>query len=89
MSYTNTSSFSVKLHELCNERCLFCFQDHETRKDKWILSSSEGYRAIYSAFKEGYRNIQFTWWEPLLHPKIITFITFAKKVWFDVIGVHW
>lgn len=88
MSYTNTSSFSVKLHELCNERCLFCFQDHETRKDKWILSSSEGYRAIYSAFKEGYRNIQFTWWEPLLHPKIITFITFAKKVWFDVIGVH-
>lgn len=88
MSHTNTTSFSVKLHELCNERCLFCFQDHETRKDKWILSSDEGYRVIYTAFKEGYRNIQFTWGEPLLHPKIITFIAFAKKVWFEVIGVH-
>lgn len=82
------SLFTLKVHELCNESCIFCFQDHDTRWKKNILKPKEACTIMYLAFKKWYKSINFSWWEPLIHPNIITFIAFAKKIGFEVIWVH-
>jgi len=80
--------FNFKIHELCNERCIFCFQDHDSRAEKKIITRDEAVQIIYNAFKDGYRSIQFTGGEPLIHPDILLFIRFAKKVGFPIIAIH-
>ena len=82
------SLFTLKVHELCNEGCIFCFQDHHSRWHKKILQPKDACTIMYIAYKKWYTSINFSWWEPLIHPHIITFIAFAKKIGFEVIGVH-
>lgn len=77
--------YTLRLHELCNEKCLFCFQKDEDRIKSKKLTDSEVYKGIIFAYKKWYKVIEFTWWEPLIHKNILKYISFAKKIWFEYI----
>lgn len=81
-------AFAIKLHELCNEKCSFCFQDNETRHKKFWFEDEKIFQIINYAFKQWYKIIYFTWWEPLIHKSIIKFIKFSKKIWFEYIYIQ-
>lgn len=80
--------YEVMLHKLCNEKCLFCSQDHESRVTSVKPDDNNIYKRILYWVKEGYTMLWFTWWEPLTHPNILKYIRFAKKAGFNYIRVQ-
>ncbi len=83
----NTSTcYEIMLHLACNARCLFCSQSHEQRS--FSLDEKQVYKSMLLWAKQKYGMLWFTGWEPLIHPKIIDYIRFAKKVGFEYIRVQ-
>ncbi len=82
------SCYEVMVHKLCNERCFFCSQDHESRTTAEKPNDALIYRRILYWFKEWYGMLWFTWWEPLTHPHIVKYIQFAKKIGFKYIRIQ-
>ncbi len=87
-SKNSKTCYEVVLHQLCNEKCLFCSQDHMSRGVSHKPSDDEILKRILYWYKEWYWMIGFTWWEPLIHRNFIKYVKFAKKVWFDFIRVQ-
>lgn len=82
------SCYEVMVHKLCNERCFFCSQDHESRVTAEKPDDRLIYKRILFWAKEWYGMLGFTWWEPLTHPHILKYIQFAKKAWFRYIRIQ-
>lgn len=82
------SCYEVMLHQLCNEKCLFCSQDHNSRTITEKPNDKQIYERILYWAKKWYGMLGFTWWEPLTHPNILKYIKFAKKSWFTFIRVQ-
>jgi len=80
--------YEVMLHKLCNEKCLFCSQEHETRLTAPKPSDADIFFRILQGKKQWYQMLWFTWWEPLIHPKIVDYVKFASKIWFDFIRIQ-
>ena len=80
--------FEIVLHMNCNARCLFCSQDHDHRKLSKIPKSEDIYRRILYWARKWYWLLWFTWWDPLIHPKLFEYIKFAQKAWFIYIRLQ-
>ena len=74
-------SLIIKLSELCNERCGFCFQENTTRTIKPKRTDIEVYKILIFMKKTSYSMVQFTGGEPLIHKNaLIRYARFAKKI---------
>lgn len=82
------SCYEVMVHKLCQERCLFCSQDHESRTTEIKPDDYDIYRRILHWIKNWYWMLWFTGWEPLIHPNIFKYIRFWKKAGFKLIRVQ-
>lgn len=83
-----SSCYEVMVHKLCNERCLFCSQDHESRTTAIKPNDMDIFKRILFGYKSWYGMLWFTGWEPLTHPNILKYINFAKKVGFKLIRIQ-
>lgn len=76
--------FRVSLLGGCNLKCTFCHNEGAPTTgtiDRTICNA-----AIKEAFNLGFRRVQFTGGEPLLHPKVADFISDARGI-FDNVGI--
>ncbi len=87
----NNICYTIKLHELCNYWCLFCFQKHENRANAEIKDRLVVFNLILNAYKKWYKSIEFTWGEPLLSKNIFIYLKFSKKIGFKniLIKTNW
>ncbi len=74
--------FRVSLLGACNLACPFCHNEGAATKGKLEIAFAE--RAICIAHELGFRRIQFTGGEPLLHPRVADFVKIARAVMPDV-----
>jgi cyclic pyranopterin phosphate synthase len=74
--------FRVSLLGACNLSCPFCHNEGGPSKGKLDLAFAE--RAMHIASKLGYRRVQFTGGEPLMHPRVAEFVRSAKTIMPDV-----
>ena len=82
------SCYEIMIHKLCNEKCLFCSQDHERRLSAIMPSDADIFHRILLWKKQWYWMLWFTWGEPLIHPNILKYVKFASKIWFNLIRVQ-
>lgn len=83
-----SSCYEVMVHKLCQEKCLFCSQDHASRTTDIKPEDIDIYKRILLWYKDWYWMLGFTWWEPLIHPNILKYIKFAKKVGYKYIRIQ-
>jgi len=82
------SCYEVMVHKLCNEKCLFCSQDHASRTTEIRPDDMNIYKRILYGAKKWYGMLGFTWGEPLIHKNILPYIRFARKAGFRLIRVQ-
>ena len=69
----------IEIAALCDLVCPFCFRQHIITPDK-IMDEKLFYRIIDQCSELGVPSIKLNWrGEPLLHPKLPEFISYAKK----------
>ena len=69
----------IETAAVCDLACPFCFRDYIATPDK-IISKELCYSIIDQAARLGVPSIKFNWrGEPLLHPNLPDFISYAKK----------
>ena len=74
--------FRISILGACNLACPFCHNEGGPHRGKLDIALVT--RAIYAARELGFRRIQFTGGEPLMHPKIDEFIGAARRIIEDV-----
>lgn len=74
--------FRVSLLGGCNLRCAFCH--NEGAPNKGTIDKYFCYTAIKCASNLGFKRIQFTGGEPLLHPQVEEFVSEARNSFGDV-----
>jgi GTP 3',8-cyclase len=74
--------FRVSLVGGCNLSCAFCH--NEGAPPKGVIDQSACFLAIKHSHELGFRRLQFTGGEPLIHPKVDTFVSEARKTFADV-----
>jgi len=74
--------FRVSLVGGCNLSCAFCH--NEGAPPKGMIDQSACFLAIKHSHELGFRRIQFTGGEPLIHPKVETYVSEARKTFADV-----
>lgn len=74
--------FRVSLVGACNLSCPFCHNEGASLNGRMDLTF--GIQAIKAATGVGFRRVQFTGGEPLLHPQVSYFVEQAKKFVADV-----
>lgn len=73
--------FRVSTVGVCNLRCLHCHNEGAPATGK--LDLDFGVKAMVEAFNIGFRRVQFTGGEPLLHPQIVAFVREGKRIFGD------
>lgn len=76
---------NIIINNICNQRCSYCFAEDSMTYEALPVKNQK-----YSTFisilhflsKNGYQDVRFLGWEPLLHPKLEKFILLAHKGWF-------
>lgn len=69
----------IETASICDLACPFCFREYLATPDK-IIDEKVCYNLIDQAVEMGIPSIKFNWrGEPLLHPKLPDFISYAKK----------
>lgn len=69
----------IETASICDLACPFCFREYTATPDK-IIDEDVCYDLIDQAAKMNIPSIKFNWrGEPLLHPKLTNFISYAKK----------
>jgi MoaA/NifB/PqqE/SkfB family radical SAM enzyme len=72
-------SIDIEVSAFCDLACPFCFREAIVTPDK-IIDEQFCYKLIDQAAEMEVPSIKFNWrGEPLLHPKISNFISYAKK----------
>ena len=75
----NPLCVDIELASICDLGCPHCYRDYIMTPDK-IMKEELYYKIIDKISELGVPSIKLNWrGEPLLHPKIIEFITYAKK----------
>tara|TARA_X000000950_G_C13840810_1_gene630164 strand:- start:59 stop:1420 length:1362 start_codon:yes stop_codon:yes gene_type:complete len=75
----NPLCIDIEVASICDLACPFCFREHEVTPDK-IIDEKFCYSLIDQAADLNVPSIKFNWrGEPLLHPKLPKFISYAKK----------
>jgi cyclic pyranopterin phosphate synthase len=74
--------FRVSLVGGCNLRCPFCHNEGAPAVGQADLTFT--CQAMAAAYEVGFRRIQFTGGEPLLHPKVALFVEKARGLFTDV-----
>lgn len=74
--------FRVSLTGNCDLGCVFCHNEGAPRKG--YLDLAFGVKAMAEAFGLGFRRVQFTGGEPLLHPQVVQFVQEGRKIFQDV-----
>ena len=74
--------FRISVIGSCNLSCLFCHNEGAPTRGKMDVAYAK--RAIVQAASVGFKRVQFTGGEPLLHPEIGDFVAAAKKIVDDV-----
>lgn len=76
--------FRASLVGACNLHCPFCHNEGAPAVGRADLSFME--QALIAAFDVGFRRVQFTGGEPLLHPQVDKFVARARQI-FDDVGI--
>jgi GTP 3',8-cyclase len=76
--------FRVSLIGTCNLKCTFCH--NEGAPVKGIIDKLFCFKALREAYKLGFKRVQFTGGEPLLHPHVEDFVHEARRT-FDNVGL--
>ncbi len=76
--------FRVSLLGACNLDCPFCHNEGGPRE--WKLGVKFAVEAMRKAYEVGFRRVQFTGGEPLLHPEVVRFVSEARLI-FDAVGI--
>lgn len=74
--------FRVSLTGNCNLSCAFCHNEGAPRTG--YLDLEFCVKAMKEAFSIGFRRVQFTGGEPLLHPQVEQFVQEGRKIFQDV-----
>lgn len=74
--------FRVSVIGSCNLSCAFCHNEGAPTRGK--MTVDHALRAVTAAAQIGFRRVQFTGGEPLLHPNIGQFVASARTVVDDV-----
>lgn len=74
--------FRVSVIGTCNLSCKFCHNEGAPAKGRLTVDSAT--RAIEAALRVGFRRVQFTGGEPLLHKEIGRFVGAARRLLEDV-----
>jgi cyclic pyranopterin phosphate synthase len=74
--------FRVSLTGNCDLGCAFCHNEGASRKGN--LDLAFGVKAMAEAFDIGFRRVQFTGGEPLLHPQVEQFVQEGRQIFQDV-----
>jgi len=74
--------FRISVIGTCNLSCKFCHNEGAPAKGRLTIDSAT--RAIESALRVGFRRVQFTGGEPLLHKEIGGFVGAARRLLDDV-----
>lgn len=70
----------IKLSEVCNARCYFCYAQHEKSiKQKEKLTLADFKQLILAAKKLGCYTVTLSGGEPLLYPHLLELIKFIRK----------
>ena len=70
----------IEVTTRCNYNCIYCFRRNLSINDIGDMSPDLYYRIINEAAEAGATKVVFSGWgEPLLHPKILDFISYAKS----------
>jgi len=78
MGYKLPLEIKLQLTEKCNFNCDFCFNKQGSAKCA-EMPFSAAKKIISKIADEGIKAVRFTGGEPLLHPKILQLLSFAKK----------
>lgn len=74
--------FRVSLTGNCNLNCAFCHNEGAPRTG--YLNLGFCVKAMKEAFNIGFRRVQFTGGEPILHPQVEQFVQEGRKIFQDV-----
>lgn len=74
--------FRVSLLGVCNLSCPFCHNEGAPNRGR--IDKQLALAAIAEAYAAGFRRVQFTGGEPLLHPEVHEFVAAAKQIMPDV-----
>lgn len=74
--------FRVSIIGVCNLSCTFCHNEGAPAKGK--LNAEIVGRAVELASDMGFRRVQFTGGEPLLHPRVSDFVSLGRRFVSDV-----
>lgn len=74
--------FRISLTGNCDLGCDFCHNEGAPRKGNLDLAFCV--KAMVEAFKIGFRRVQFTGGEPLLHPQVEQFVREGRNIFQDV-----
>lgn len=81
---------SIELTHSCNMNCDFCFNEYSEFNSKKFIDFEKLKTTLISLKKQWLYKIRFTWWEPLLHPKIYNILAFTKRLWFFIkLNTNW
>jgi molybdenum cofactor biosynthesis enzyme MoaA len=74
--------FRISIIGTCNLSCKFCHNEGAPAKGRLTIESAT--RAIEAALRVGFRRVQFTGGEPLLHKEVGGFVGSARRLLEDV-----
>lgn len=69
----------IKTSKYCNNNCVFCDESQISGR-KINIDSNQIQKQIINFFKEGFRNIKFSYGEPTLNKDLILYIYLSKKL---------
>jgi len=79
----------LELTNTCNFKCLFCPTGTGSIERKQGLMSDEIFYKIINEIKEYNTAIRFIrWGEPLIHPKLVEYIKYVKKVSNSIVHIN-
>lgn len=75
----------LRIVNKCNNNCLYCLEQSYRIRDDFI-----SYSSIFNKISKNIINdkiINFYWWNPLLHPDLLSIITYCKSKWSNSIWI--
>ncbi len=77
---THPKELMIEVTTRCNYDCIYCFRRRLINEELGDMNEKLFYKIIDEAASIGVEKISFSGWgEPLIHPKIIEFLKYAKK----------
>lgn len=72
----------------CNLKCSFCFQKDLRYKNPKFIEEIKVKQIIFEWYNSWKQNLIFSWGDPMLDPKLLVYVEYAKNLGYNDIRIH-